>query len=159
MTPDRFAENVRQLCHKVKLEEKKILIGGDHLGPGAWCFENSDTAMAKAGELVRQCVFAGYRKLHLDPTMPCKDDILNKRPGLSMKTIADRTACLCKTAETAAAEYSGGKSPLTYVVGAEVPAPGGVLNSTYEIRISSANDVEQTIQCTGRITTPAMMNT
>ena len=67
--------------------------------------------MENACELARQCVLAGFQKLHLDPSMPCKDDVKNGRPYISLETIAERSALLCKTAEKAAADISGGKSP------------------------------------------------
>jgi D-tagatose-1,6-bisphosphate aldolase subunit GatZ/KbaZ len=98
--------------------------------------------MAKAGELVRQCVCAGYRKIHLDPSIPCKDDVKNRRPHISLETIAERTALLCKTAENAAAAFSGKKSSLIYVVGAEVPVPGGMGAGRKDIRVSSAEDIK-----------------
>ncbi len=147
MTPSEFARYVRQTAKDAGLEEDQMILGGDHLGPGAWQSENSAAAMAKAGELVRQCVDAGYRKIHLDPSMPCKDDVQNGRPGLSFQTIAQRTALLCEIAENAAAAYGPGEeNRLTYVVGAEVPVPGGVHTGEKQIRISSTGDVEETIR-------------
>ncbi len=146
LTPEAFARYIRQTAGSVRLDGKKIILGGDHLGPGAWSFENFDTAMAKARELTRQCVYAGYQKLHLDPSMPCKNDIKDGRPYLCLETIADRTALLCETAEAAAANDPIRKNRLIYVVGAEVPTPGGVVKGKNNIRVSSARDVEETIR-------------
>lgn len=147
MTPLKFAQYVRQAAKDAGLEEDQMILGGDHLGPGAWQSENSATAMAKAGDLVRQCVDAGYQKIHLDPSMPCKDDLQNGRLGLSFQTIAQRTALLCEIAENAAAANGlGEENKLTYVVGAEVPVPGGIHTGKDEIRISSTQDVKKTIR-------------
>lgn len=146
MQPKQFAEYVRSISEKMRLDDDQVVLGGDHLGPGAWRFDNSDVAMAKAKDLIRDCVYAGYRKLHLDPSMPCKDDMQNGRTNLSVKTIADRTASLCEAAEQAAKAHTGNKAQLLYVVGAEVPTPGGIVeNKRDEIRVSSAKDVEEMI--------------
>ncbi|MFH2046769.1 MAG: class II D-tagatose-bisphosphate aldolase, non-catalytic subunit [Pseudomonadota bacterium] len=146
MQPEQFAKYVRSISEAMRLDCDKVVLGGDHLGPDAWRFENSDVAMAKAKDLIRNCVYAGYRKLHLDTSMPCQDDMQNGRTQLSIKTIADRTASLCEIAEQAAKAHTGNKVQLVYVVGAEVPTPGGMLESrSDEIRVSSAKDVEDTI--------------
>jgi len=144
-TPAEFARHIRQTAKSTGLDETQVILGADHLGPGPWQAETADAAMAKACELVRQCVYAGYTKLHLDPSMPCKDDLKNSRPHISLETIARRTARLCNTAETSAAERSGGKIQLVYAVGAEVPVPGGMGPGKNEIRVSSAEDIQNTL--------------
>ncbi len=145
MQPKQFAQYVRRICKKLKLGEDQVILGGDHIGPDSWRFENSDMAMAKARDLIRHCVNAGYRKLHLDPSIPCKDDICDGRPHLFLKTIAERTASLCETAEEAAATCPDNKTQIVYVVGAEVPTAGGMLKGKSEIPVSSASNVEETI--------------
>lgn len=145
LQPNEFAQYVRRISVEMKLGEDQVILGGDHLGPGFWRFENSDVAMSKARELIRHCVRAGYRKLHLDPSMPCKDDMYKGHPDLSLKTIAERTVSLCETAEEAVDMRSGNKTQLVYVVGAEVPTPGGVHKDKGEIPVSSTRDVEETI--------------
>ena len=45
------------------------MLGGDHLGPYVWRAEPADEAMAKARDLVRDYVAAGYTKIHLDASM------------------------------------------------------------------------------------------
>ena len=146
MTPKTFAGFVRKIAGSANLPENQVILGGDHLGPGAWRSENADTAMAKACELIRQCIDAGYQKLHLDPSMPCKDDVRAGHPGLRLDTIADRTALLCQAAETAAADNPGNNRQPVYIVGAEVPIPGGINKNNNEIRVSSAEDVEETVR-------------
>lgn len=145
MHPRQFAKHIRQTSDTLKLREDQIILGGDHLGPDAWRFETADVAMAKAGELIRHCVQAGYQKLHLDPSMPCRDDVFNGHPYLPAKTIADRTAALCEIAEDAYKAISHDEPCLTYVVGTEVPTPGGLYQDKSSITVSSVKDVEETI--------------
>jgi D-tagatose-1,6-bisphosphate aldolase subunit GatZ/KbaZ len=59
--------------------------------------------------------------------------------------IAERTAFLCRTAE----EYSNGSGSLPlYVIGTEVPIPGGANHDIGEITITSVPDLQQTIDLT-----------
>ena len=71
--------------------------------------------MAKAKAMVTAYVEAGFTKIHLDASMACADD-----RALNDETRARRAADLCAAAEAA----SGGR-PLSYVIGTEVPVPGG----------------------------------
>ena len=121
-TPDQFAKFVHSAAVRAGLPGKRVLLGGDHLGPYPWREQASETALQKACELVRRCVLAGYGKIHLDASMACADD--GKR-GPDERTIAHRAATLCRAAETAHTELPAGSAPLLYVIGTEVPAPGG----------------------------------
>lgn len=121
-TPDQFAKFVGSAAALAGLLAERVLLGGDHLGPYPWRKETSEAALQKACELVRTCVFAGYAKIHLDASMACADD---PKSGPDQRTIAQRAAVLCRAAEAAHAELSAGPSPLLYVIGTEVPAPGG----------------------------------
>lgn len=158
-TPALFARFIRQSALSAGLDAHQILLGTDHLGTGPWQAETADVAMKKACDLVRQCVLAGYRKLHLDPSMPCRDDIPQHPSGFSprlpVETIARRTALLCKTAETASAECSDQMHDLIYVVGAEVPVPGGLAAGDMAANdngacVSSAEDVQKTLHAMAR---------
>jgi D-tagatose-bisphosphate aldolase class II non-catalytic subunit len=64
---------------------------------------------------VRFYVEAGVTKIHLDASMACADD-----HGLAETEMAARAAELCAVAE----KHTGG-SELLYVIGTEVPIPGG----------------------------------
>jgi D-tagatose-1,6-bisphosphate aldolase subunit GatZ/KbaZ len=121
MTPQQFADAMRTAAASAGLPADSVLLGADHLGPFAWRSEPSATAMAKACDLARLCVHAGYQKIHLDTSMPCADDgnILDE------KTVAERTAILCRAAEEACEEMPTGSPRPLYVIGTEVPAPGG----------------------------------
>jgi len=78
--------------------------------------------MEKACELVRASVLAGYRKIHLDASMTCASD--GDAPP-SDRTVAERAAILCQTAERSSDELPESSSRVLYVIGTEVPAPGG----------------------------------
>jgi D-tagatose-1,6-bisphosphate aldolase subunit GatZ/KbaZ len=98
--------------------------------------------MEKACELVRACVLAGYSKIHLDASMACADD---NKSGPDESTIAQRAAILCRAAESAF-DLPQGSSPLLYVIGTEVPAPGGESLHGAPPAVSSADQVHQTLE-------------
>jgi D-tagatose-1,6-bisphosphate aldolase subunit GatZ/KbaZ len=145
MQPKQFAEFVKRAAEMANLRNDQVILGGDHLGPDSWQCETSNVAMSKARELIRQCVCAGYRKLHLDPSMPCRDDICHGSPYVSVETIAERTAFLCESAEDAIKIGAGDETQLVYVVGTDVPPPGGEYEDNSEIPASSVAETEETI--------------
>jgi D-tagatose-1,6-bisphosphate aldolase subunit GatZ/KbaZ len=120
MTPKQFADGMRVAAASAGLPPGRVLLGADHLGPFAWRSEPSATAMAKACDLAGLCVHAGYQKIHLDTSMPCGDDKI-----LDEKTVAERAAILCRAAEEACEDMPTGSPRPLYVIGTEVPAPGG----------------------------------
>ncbi|MEW6703256.1 MAG: D-tagatose-bisphosphate aldolase, class II, non-catalytic subunit [Pseudomonadota bacterium] len=119
MRPADFRRYVAGLAREAGFPEQRLLLGGDHLGPNCWQSEPAEAAMAKAEAMVADYVRAGFRKIHLDCSMACADDPVT----LDDATVAARAARLCAAAEAAHAE-SGGEAPV-YVVGTEVPVPGG----------------------------------
>jgi D-tagatose-1,6-bisphosphate aldolase subunit GatZ/KbaZ len=118
LTPSQFAAFVRSIAARIGFPEQRILFGSDHLGPYPWRSEPSKAALEKAAGLVRASVQAGYTKIHLDASMACADD---SQP-LAGEIIAARAADLCQIAEKESSAYS--PKPL-YIVGTEVPTPGG----------------------------------
>src|ERR1035437_2172047 len=120
-TPSQFADFVHAAARRMGLPEDQILLGGDHLGPFPWRTEASNSALNKACELARACVLAGYRKIHLDASMACADDA----KVLSEKIVVQRPAVLCQAAEEALKDLPPGVDLPLYVIGTEVPAPGG----------------------------------
>jgi len=119
-TPAQFAAVVRSAAQRAGLPEKILMLGGDHLGPYPWRAQPAQTALKNAADLVRACVLAGYNKIHLDASMACADDA-----ALTNEIIAERAAMLCSAAERAYRELSSKSSPPLYVIGSEVPTPGG----------------------------------
>ena len=119
MKPADFHAFVEALATKTGLPHDRLLLGGDHLGPNVWQAEPAATAMDKADELVAQYVAAGFRKIHLDCSMACAEDPV----PLPESLIAARAARLAAVAEKTA-RSAGGELPV-YVIGTEVPVPGG----------------------------------
>ena len=140
--PEQFAGFVRSVAWDAGLSDDQVLLGGDHLGPFPWRSESASVAMDKACALVRACVLAGYQKIHLDASMACADD---PKPGLDERAVADRAAVLCETAENAFRELAPNSPPLLYVVGTEVPAPGGESGSEESISVTAAGRVQCTL--------------
>jgi D-tagatose-1,6-bisphosphate aldolase subunit GatZ/KbaZ len=100
--------------------------------------------MENACRLVRECVLAGYEKIHLDASMRCADD----PPIIAEKVVASRAALLCQLAEQACEESGRGTDSLMYVVGTEVPTPGGEQNDQSELRVTDTSAVQNTLQVT-----------
>jgi D-tagatose-bisphosphate aldolase class II non-catalytic subunit len=115
MKPADFREFVFALAREADVDTNRIILGGDHLGPNPWKNLSASQAMVKARELVRFYVEAGFTKIHLDASMACADD-----QSLAEAEMAVRAAELCSVAE----KYSG-SAELLYVIGTEVPIPGG----------------------------------
>ena len=98
-----------------------LVLGGDHLGP---------QPLADADAAERRCptptiwsrayVAAGYTKLHLDCSYPCADD----SGPLSDEVVAARAARMLAVAEDRGCASRSDRR-LRYVIGTEVPVPGG----------------------------------
>jgi len=142
-TPTQFAEFVHSAAQQAGLPQQRVLLGGDHLGPYPWREQPSAAAMSNACELVRACVLAGYNKIHLDASMACADD---GKSGPDERVIAQRAAILCHAAESAFEHLPRRPSPLLYVIGTEVPAPGGELLAGTPPIVSPADQVARTLE-------------
>ena len=141
-TPSQFAQFIRSAAEKAGLPYERILLGGDHLGPFPWRAEPSGSALRKACELMQDCVAAGYQKIHLDASMPCADD----PSSLPERLIAERAALLCQAAEEAFQKLPPGSPPLTYVIGSEVPAPGGESVAAQAPAVTTAEHANRTLE-------------
>lgn len=144
MTPGGFARHLESLMRDLGVDPADVVTGGDHLGPYPWRARNARQAMAEAGELIRRCAEAGYGKLHLDASMACADDPRREDGSLDTKRIAQRTAELCEIAEEAS-RLAGRRQPL-YVIGTEVPAPGGAEADEPEVHPTTVSDVKETVE-------------
>jgi D-tagatose-1,6-bisphosphate aldolase subunit GatZ/KbaZ len=144
-TPADFVQTVRDLAHALDFPMERVLLGGDHLGPFPHQKQPSAIAMAKAREMVRQYVLAGFAKIHLDASMRCADD----PPGaLSPRTATERTAELGAVAEAAQAERPMGSVPPLYIVGTEVPTPGGEQEKPDHLEVTSPAAAQETLDLT-----------
>lgn len=140
MTPRLFRDYVHEIADRTGFDCQKLILGGDHLGPNPWQHLDAKTAMMHATEMVRLYVEAGFSKIHLDASMRCADD-----PAiLSTETMAGRAAELCASAETS--EREAGAAPVVFVVGTEVPTPGGATHALHDLQVTSCEDVRHTLE-------------
>lgn len=143
MTPQAFRDYVDKIATAHGLPTDRLVTGGDHLGPWVWQHEPAAVAMAKARELVDQYVRAGYTKIHVDTSMRCADD-----PGTGFVDAARATARaveLIEVAERAHRELGTELAAPVYVVGTEVPTPGGERTGDGRPLTSTVADVGATI--------------
>jgi D-tagatose-1,6-bisphosphate aldolase subunit GatZ/KbaZ len=146
MTPADFVAFVRDLAHQRGFPHDRLILGGDHLGPSVWQAEPAGDAMSKARDLVRAYVEAGYTKIHLDASMKLGDDQGEGAPDICLA--AARAAELARVAEAAWRAAPEGQMAPRYVIGTEVPPPGGIRTPEGHIEVSSAEQVAQTIEVT-----------
>ncbi len=141
MKPADFYDYVLKLAEEMGVEPQWVILGGDHLGPLTWTDLPEKEAMANARELVRQFVLAGFTKIHLDTSMRMADDSQTER--LSDETIARRGAELCEVCEKAYAErkqaHPDAVAPV-YIIGSEVPIPGGAQEAEDSIEVTHPED-------------------
>ena len=139
LRPAEFRDLVLGLADQSGFPRERVVLGGDHLGPNRWQRESASAAMAKAEVLIAAYVEAGYRKIHLDCSMSCADD-----PAvLDDEVVAGRAARLMRVAEDAA-QRAGIEGPM-YVIGTEVPVPGGAHETLDKLTPTPADRARKTI--------------
>lgn len=153
MKPKDFVNYVYNIADKIKFPKERIILGGDHLGPLTWTKLTQEEAMEKAKVLITDYVLAGFTKIHIDTSMPINDDL--EKGVFGDDLIAERAAVLCNVAEKAYTnlleENKEAIHPI-YVVGSEVPVPGGVQAEEVKeeiengIKITEARDFTNTIE-------------
>ncbi len=117
MNPVDFVAYTKGICEQAGLSFEQVILGGDHLGPQAWRSLPAQEAMAKAEALMAAYVSAGFTKIHLDCSEGCAGE-----PGqVGDELSAARAARLAAVCEKNAPD----PSRLSYIVGTEVPPPGG----------------------------------
>ena len=141
MRPADFRDLVYGIADRAGLPRERVVLGGDHLGPNVWHSLPAEQAMSRADDLVRAYVTAGYTKIHLDCSMACADD----RLPLTDRVVAQRAARLAQVAEEAATRTFG-RSNLRYVVGTEVPVPGGAHEEIAGLTPTSPEAARATIE-------------
>jgi D-tagatose-1,6-bisphosphate aldolase subunit GatZ/KbaZ len=145
MTPQDFAAYVHRLADENSYPIGQLILGGDHLGPSVWHDQPAISAMQKSEDLVQACVRAGYKKIHLDASMKLGDD--DPTRPLDVELAAWRTAQLAKAAERACLG-TGEDCDLRYIVGSEVPPPGGATEHEEGVRVSKVEDVRRMLEVT-----------
>ncbi|MDI9540414.1 MAG: class II D-tagatose-bisphosphate aldolase, non-catalytic subunit [Bacillota bacterium] len=147
MKPEDFREFVFEIAKEENFPVKNIILGGDHLGPLTWASLNEAEAMKEASKLIELYVLAGYTKIHIDTSMRLNDDDVNE--ALSTEVIAKRGALLAEVAENAYKELLKTDPDATapvYIVGSEVPIPGGATAETVEteVQVTKVEDFKAT---------------
>lgn len=148
MRPGDFVSHVKAIARQVNFPENMILMGGDHLGPNKWQGLPAGEAMHHAKVLVEEYVKAGCQKIHLDASMFCADDGGDRSKPLNDDVVASRTAVLCRAAEDAWKDFRPGDPPPVYIIGTEVPPPGGVKNEEDTVSPTKPEDAVRTIEVT-----------
>jgi D-tagatose-1,6-bisphosphate aldolase subunit GatZ/KbaZ len=139
MNPADFVGYVGGIAQENGFPLENVLLGGDHLGPSVWQNEPAESAMQKAETLVREYVQAGFVKIHLDCSMRLGDD---SGHAFDVERSAERAASLARVAEAV------GNEDLRYVIGTEVPLPGGATEHEEGVRVTRVEDVRRTIEVT-----------
>jgi D-tagatose-1,6-bisphosphate aldolase subunit GatZ/KbaZ len=143
-TPKEFSVFIHSVASNAGFPPAEIVLGGDHLGPFPWRNQHASVAMERASELVRACVLAGYQKIHLDASMACADD--PQDAPLGAHVIATRAAVLAEAAESVFEKLPEGSVPPLYVIGTEVPPPGGETAAGAPPAVTTSDHVEHTLE-------------
>lgn len=139
MTPSDFCKYVLDIAKEVGFSQEQLILGGDHLGPNPWTDLPAAQAMEAAKKMVADYVSAGFSKIHLDASMACADDV----EPLAHEVIAQRATILCAAGEAAVSDNNA--APM-YIIGTEVPVPGGAQEDLHELATTNIDDLKQTIQ-------------
>jgi D-tagatose-1,6-bisphosphate aldolase subunit GatZ/KbaZ len=138
MRPPDFRDLVFDTARRLGLPRERVVLGGDHLGPNRWRDLGAEVAMDRAEVLVAGYVEAGFRKIHLDCSMACAGD----QVPLTDEIVAERAARLARVAEKSARQI--GTRPV-YVIGTEVPVPGGAQETIESLAPTTPASAAKTI--------------
>jgi D-tagatose-bisphosphate aldolase class II non-catalytic subunit len=138
MTPADFRRFVETIASRVGLHPSRIILGGDHLGPNPWRHLPEDEAMQRAKAMIEAYAQAGFTKLHLDTSMGCAGE----PAALPDEVTAERAAALAKVAEGVA---GNGPAPV-YIIGTEVPVPGGAQHLLGSLEVTRPEAALQTVE-------------
>ena len=135
MTPDDFRRFVESIAADEGFDLGNLILGGDHLGPNPWKDLPAADAMTQAATMIADYATAGFTKLHLDCSMACADD----PTPLPDAEIARRSATLAAVAEAHA------PTPPVYIIGTEVPIPGGAMEEVAHLAVTAPDAARATI--------------
>ncbi len=137
MTPADFRRFVEGIAAAEGFDPAQLILGGDHLGPNPWKHLPARAAMDKASTMIAAYAEAGFKKLHLDASMSCEDD----PTPLPDAIIAARSARLAAMTE----QHAQGEPPV-YVIGTEVPIPGGALETVEHLVLTTPAAARETVE-------------
>jgi D-tagatose-1,6-bisphosphate aldolase subunit GatZ/KbaZ len=138
MTPADFRAFVEAIARRLGFPLNDLILGGDHLGPNPWKSLPAEDAMLRAEAMVAAYVAAGFRKIHLDCSMGCAGE----PAALGDEVTAGRAARLAGIAEQQGAQTGGS---LVYIIGTEVPPPGGATHAITELEVTSPGAMRGTL--------------
>lgn len=147
MKPEDFKEFVYQIADSIGFPSEQLVLGGDHLGPLTWAGLPEEEAMENAVELVKEFVLAGFKKIHLDTSMKLASDPADEM--LSDEVIAERGVTLYQACEEAYQELlksNPDEARPVFVIGSEVPIPGGAQEEEDTISVTRPEAFERTVQ-------------
>jgi D-tagatose-1,6-bisphosphate aldolase subunit GatZ/KbaZ len=136
MEPIDFSNYIELIAKSVGVDMDLVILGGDHLGPQVWRSEPADVAMRHAADMIRDYVNAGFRKIHLDCSEGCAGEPAQVGDALA----AARAAQLAKVCEETA------PGQVLYVIGTEVPPPGGARADEHGITPTSPERARATLE-------------
>ena len=136
-TPAQFRDYAHAIAKEAHFPAAKLILGGDHLGPYPWRSMPAAAAMEKACVMASTFAAAGFSKIHLDASMSCSGDPVPLPP----EEIAARAAALCEAVESA---LSGSPGKPLYIIGTEVPTPGGA-EEELEVAVTTTASLQQTL--------------
>ncbi len=148
LTPAEFVGEVKAIARSLGFPEDRLVIGGDHLGPNPWKHLPADEAMAEARTMMRAYAEAGIRKLHLDCSMGCQGEPV----ALDDDTTAERAAQLAQVAEEVSDEA-------VYIIGTEIPTPGGAHEELTDLEPTAPDAVRATYAVHKRVFAAAGLET
>lgn len=152
MLPVDFKNSVMKMAEELGVSEDLIILAGDHLGPLTWANEPEAEAMEKAEVLVREFVLAGFTKIHLDTSMKLGDD--SKEEMLATEVIAKRGVRLYKVCMEAYEEVLKTNPEAmrpVFIIGSEVPIPGGAQEAEEGISVTKVADFRDTVDTYKRV--------
>ncbi|MNV24054.1 D-tagatose-1,6-bisphosphate aldolase subunit KbaZ [compost metagenome] len=136
MTPADFRGFVEKIADSVGFNKDMLILGGDHLGPNPWKHLPAASAMQKALVMIADYASAGFTKLHLDCSMGCQGEAV----ALDDELVALRAAQLAKVAE------NNCETPPVYIIGTEVPVPGGASHVVDSLDVTDASAALKTYE-------------
>ncbi|AYG69959.1 MULTISPECIES: D-tagatose-bisphosphate aldolase, class II, non-catalytic subunit [unclassified Rhizobium] len=139
MTPGDFRRFVEDIAAAVGFPIDRLILGGDHLGPNPWRKLPAEEAMAKAEAMITAYIEAGFEKIHLDTSMGCAGEPV----ALADELTAERAARLARVAEETALRSS--RRPPVYIIGTEVPPPGGATHALDRLEITRPDAARNTL--------------
>ncbi len=131
--PKNFFNSVNNIAKKLKYQ-KKLYIGGDHLGPLPWKNKNSKLGIKNSIKLINDCLKSNYSKIHIDTSIKCSDDT-----KLTSEEIFSRTKIILNKIKK-----NKKLRKIFLIIGTEVPLSGG--NDKSKIKLTSKAQIIEEVK-------------